>query len=280
VAVWLWAIGGLGPFLDIVSRYVIPLYSRLGRVPLLQALHWDPYGWAALGILGGLAVLSLSRVLAEGRLDIRRGLLLAGLGYGVVHYWVQGKGWEYHLYPLVGFACLLAGSELDRVVVDRHRRSRVVLLGGLLLVAVLLGVKGVEALETGWILDKQRRVESLVSDLKGRVPPGGTVQVLDTTEGGIHALLRLRLRQPTRFLYDFHFFHDAEAPYIRGLRAELLGGLRRAPPEFVVVFERGWPRGGFERLAGFAELAAWMDEGYTLDAERDGYRLYARRRDR
>ena len=39
--------------------------------------------------------------------------------------------------------------------------------------------------------------------------PGATVQVLDTTEGGIHALLRLRAcAQPTRFIYDFHFFHD------------------------------------------------------------------------
>ena len=44
---------------------------------------------------------------------------------------------------------------------------------------------------------KEDRVEGLVRDLDHLVGPGASVQVMDVTEGGIHALLRLHSRQPT-----------------------------------------------------------------------------------
>jgi hypothetical protein len=103
------------------------------------------------------------------------------------------------------------------------------------------------------------------------------VQVLDTTEGGIHALLRLRVRQPSRFLYDFHFYHDVSDPYVRALRAELMEALRRRPPVAVVEFVPGWPEGGYERVASFPELARWLQDGYRVLEEGDGYRLYVER---
>ena len=80
------------------------------------------------------------------------------------------------------------------------------------LLVIVLGAKGVDAREPDWITAKAARVAALTRDLAPLVPAGGTVQVLDTTSGGIHALLRLGLRQPTRFIYDFHFFHDQDAP--------------------------------------------------------------------
>jgi hypothetical protein len=113
--------------------------------------------------------------------------------------------------------------------------------------------------------------------LRPLVAGGGTVQVLDTTEGGIHALFRLRARQPSRFLYDFHFHHDVGHPYVRRLRTELMGALQARPPAAVVVFERGWPAGGYERLAGFPELQRWLLDSYRLAEESDGYRLYVGR---
>jgi hypothetical protein len=282
VALWLWTAGGLAPFLDMLTRYVLPLYSGLGRAPLWQALGGHPYGREILILVGTLAALSLWRAWAGREFDIRRGLLLMGLGYGAVHYGIQGKGWEYHLYPLLGFAAPLATSWVDRRPVEGGRRTRAALsqaalLGGLVLLTVVLGLKGVEAAEPQWIALKERRVQSLVADLAGRVERGGTVQVLDTTDGGIHALFLLRLPQPTRFLYDFHFFHDVEHPYIRALRREFLDGLQRRPPQFLVVFERGWPRGDYERLAAFPALSAWIQGEYVLERERDGYRIYARR---
>ena len=102
------------------------------------------------------------------------------------------------------------------------------------------------------------------------------MQVLDTTDGGVHALLRLSVVEPTRFLYDFHFFHDTGQPVIRGLRAELMAGLDLSPPRFIVLFRRGWPSGGEERIADFPELARRLKDGY-VPILRPAYILYAKR---
>ena len=105
---------------------------------------------------------------------------------------------------------------------------------------------------------------------------GDTVQVLDTTSGGIHALLRLGVREPSRFIYDFHFFHDAEQPAIRALRAELIRDLDARPPRLIVMFEEGWPAGGWERLERFPDLAERLAR-YDLVRPGPGYRIYAQR---
>ena len=45
------------------------------------------------------AVLGLVSLWKTGQFDARGALLLAGTAYGAVHYFLQGKGWEYQLYP-------------------------------------------------------------------------------------------------------------------------------------------------------------------------------------
>ena len=108
---------------------------------------------------------------------------------------------------------------------------------------------------------------------------GDTVQVLDVTDGGIHALLRLHVRQPTRFLYDFHFFHNTADARIAALRAEFSDDLARARPAAVVVFRESWLRRGYERLADLPPVARLLDRDYRLavSAPDDAYRIYARR---
>src|SRR5207247_7070807 len=103
--------------------------------------------------------------------------------------------------------------------------------------------------------------------------------VLDTPVGRLSALFRLGVREPTRFLYDFHFFHDENTPVVRALRAELIRDLNARPPRVVVVFERGWPAGGYERVERFPALAARLRERYEPALTRPGYRLYAKRHD-
>src|SRR5438552_4051282 len=99
------------------------------------------------------------------------------------------------------------------------------LAASLVAALVLLGAKGLEAAPATWWWDRERTVRALEADLRARLAPGDTVQVLDTTEGGLHALFRLGVREPTRFLYDFHFFHDENTPVVRALRAELIRDL-------------------------------------------------------
>lgn len=280
---WLAARGGLGPCLAILTGYVLPLYSQVGRVSVLAATRWHAWGRASFGLLAVLGLLGLRASAWSPR------PVLAALGalYGAAHFGLQGKGWEYQLYPLALFLCALAsaavarrgdGSRTRRAVEPRAGRRAIALTAWALLVLVL-GAKGLEARAPEWIAEKARRVAALTRDLAPLVRPGETVQVLDTTSGGIHALLRLGLRQPTRFIYDFHFFHHQDDPRIRALRAELVAGLTAHPPAAVVVLQESWPELGYDRLAAFPELERTLATAFTLAVTGGGYRIYAKRSD-
>lgn len=271
---WLAAVGGLGAWREAVFEYLLPLYSRLGREASWAIHRWQVWIALALGV-----ALSVARAVRGARFTPRHGLALMGLAYGIVHYVGQGKYWEYHLYPLAAFVTVLLFAGFDPALPGRPVTAAA--LGIVLVVALLLlRLKGVEAAPASWERDKVARVDALERTLAPRLRPGDTVQMLDTSGGGAHALLRLRVRQPTRFVYDFHFFHDVETPIVRGFRAEFIRSLDARPPRFVVLFEEGWPAGGYERITGFPELAARLSSRYdVLETSAAGYRIYAKRHD-
>jgi hypothetical protein len=270
---WLGSTGGLAAFVDIVIRYLIPLYSRLGRNDLFREVAVRDYG---IGVLLGLAAWASlgAAALARARQWRELGVLATGVAYGIAHFGAQGRGWEYHFYPLALFATALGGAGLGAAVAHGRRALAVMLVFILAGMTGALWAKGQRNLAPDWIAEKLGRVDGVSEALRPVVAAGGTVQVLDTTGGGIHALFRLHARQPSRFLYDFHFYHDVDHPYVRRLRAELMDALRARPPAGVVIFEEGWPAGGYERVAAFPELERWLREGLRLAEEGDGYRLY------
>jgi hypothetical protein len=272
---WVGSTGGLPAFGDITFGYLIPLYSRLGRSDLVHEIAARDYGPAVLAGLAGWTVLGVA-ALVRGRRRPTLAVLTVGLAYGVGHFWIQGRGWEYHFYPLALFAAALGGAGLGAATADRRPVLATALVLALVVTAGALWTKGQRNLAPAWIQAKVARVDRLTAALRPIVEAGGTVQVLDTTEGGVHALFRLRARQGSRFIYDFHFHHDVDAPYVRRLRGELMDALRARPPRAVVVLERAWPAAGYERLSGFPELERWLREGYRLTEEGEGYRLYGR----
>ena len=108
VFAWLAWRGGLGPFLDIFTGYVMPLYSRAGRVGAWQAIGWHAFGRPLAGLF--LVLVALALIAPPAREPARKGLAMLGVLYGLVHFAAQGKGWEYQLYPLIVFCCALAPS--------------------------------------------------------------------------------------------------------------------------------------------------------------------------
>jgi hypothetical protein len=267
---WLAVAGALPAWGAIVFDYLIPLYSRLGRTAAWNV--YRPYVWIPIG-LG--ALLSAAGALAGRRFGSRHAVAALGVVYGLVHFLGQGKGWEYHLYPLATFAIVLLVAEMPATLT----RWRVAAPGVCLCAAlafVLLADKALAVSPAGWERDKADGARRLAAEIAPMLAPGDTVQVFDTTAGGVHALLRLGVRQPTRFLYDFPFFHDTDHPTIRALRAELLRDLDARPPALIVLFEQGWPAGGYERFATFPGLAERL-VGYDLVQAGPGYRIHAQR---
>ena len=269
---WLAWRGGFGAFVHEYRDYVLPFYGFLGREPLWQAVSGHAYGRPLMVLLGAL-FLGGSLAAARPGFGIRRPLAALGIAAGLFHFVMQGKGWEYHLYPLALFLCALAAPAFA----TRARLARAAAVVLFATTALVFGAKGVEAVDAPWIDDKARRVAAVARDLAPRVPPGATVQVMDVTAGGVHALLRLGVREPTRFIYDFHFFHDVGDPRIQALRAEFLTGLERGRPAAVVVMRETWPQPGYERLEAFPALRDLLARDYRLAVEGDGYRIYAKR---
>jgi hypothetical protein len=272
VVTWIAASGGLPAWRDLVVHYLVPYYARLGREHSSTLYRWQ--GWIPLV---ASVILALGHAVIARRYSVRHAIATLGVAYGVVHYVGQGKGWTYHLYPLAAFSALLAFSELRAALVQRWIVG-VPLTVALAATLVWLTQTGVEASQASWIREKEATVEALTRDLRS-LQAGDAVQVLDTTDGGIHALLRLRARQPTRFVYDFQFFHDEEAGEIRALRAEFMREITAHPPRFIVLFRRGWPEGGPERIARFPELDRWLGEDYRILHDRPRYIVYEKRRD-
>jgi hypothetical protein len=270
---WLAAAGALPAWIETITAYLVPLYSRI-MTPRWRVHRWQMW----IGILGVMLV-GVAHTALAGRLSVRHVVAVLGVVAGAVHYFGQGKGWEYQLHPLVAFSAILMVAALESVLRHGRALTQLALLGGLVFVAGLLFVKGAENAAPQWIAEKEQRVDAVVRDLEPRLRPGDVVQVMDTTAGGIHALLRLHAAEPTRFIYDFHFFHDVERPIIQRLRAEFVRDLQAHPPRAIVIFEQGWPRGGYERLATFPALSALLDRDYQLDGSGPGYRIYAKRHD-
>jgi len=268
---WLALVGGLRAWVDVIFGYALPVYGHLGRsAPWLghRWLGWIPLGLAASGAL-------LAAFLAR-RADARHLVGAIGVVYAMINYVGQGKGSEYHLYPLATFVCLLAFSSLKPALTAGRAWLNVAFTAVLAASLVLLTTKGLEASDAPWIWDKERRVRVLVDDLSRGLAPGDTVQVLDVADGGLQALLRLHVRQPTRFLYDVFFFHEPERPVVRAIRAEFVAALEARPPRFIVLM-RGWPSGDYDRLRHFPALAELLARRYDVVVTREGHRLYARR---
>jgi hypothetical protein len=206
-------------------------------------------------------------------------ILLAGLLYGLAHLLIQGKGWLYHLYPFCLFLIVLTAVLLLDAIGRDAQRVRVLLFLSLVLLSGLLGLR---AVRMGRADNSLERVQPLAAELTRDLSGYGlaktdTVQTIDNNDGGVNALYRLQIRQPTRFIYDNQFFSYLDQPYIQGLRSEFIQALEHNPPRLIVVFDYSeMPHLGPERLALFPELTALLRNEYRVDKVRDGYTIYVR----
>ena len=277
---WLWSIDGLHAFIDIIFNYLIPFYSKLKYDSLSKLFYHQFFGLPVIAELGLIAFLVLVDFIWQKRIDIRRLLLSAGILYGFIHYAAQGRN-DYQLYPLILFTLLCAVSLYSSNTQNTPTLFRIAVMAVLLHLSIGQTFFSIQSLIVKPRHHPERLAcrDSLVEDLRGRVADSETVQVMDFMSGDILALFLLRCRQPTRFIYDFQFFHDVSHPYIQQLRKEFLDDLKRRSPAFFVVSSVSYPvqkKRGFARLQTFPELQEWLKQNYYLEKETVWYRLYRR----
>ena len=295
--VWLWSQGGLAAFVDVYANYVVPLYRHVGRGSTAAAFSFSFYHLVPLLEFGlrtarevrlASAMVICGTILAamwlacRERFTLRHGLTMVGLAYGVINFVGQGKIWPYHMYPWVVFFCIAISMMLTSGIRTAHPfgarayAALVTAVYALLVVGLTVrAVKGTEGLTTHNDIDAVndlRHVEAIARDLKALVKPGDTVQQMDPHHMAIHSLLKARMREPSRFIYEFHFFHDVEDLRIQALRTEFMSALRSQPPAAMVMTppDHRW-------LVGFPELSSFIEGGYAVAIDRNDYRIYLKR---
>ncbi|MCX6020655.1 MAG: hypothetical protein NTZ05_02790, partial [Chloroflexi bacterium] len=187
-------------------------------------------------------------------------------------------------YPMVLFLCLVSAivfSTATRAFAPNQLWwSRAAWPSGVIFMMLVLVVLSARQMDMPFrqsdVIAKERTVSAMTSDLRSLVPEGSSVQVMETVAGGIHALLRLGIRQPTRFIEDFMFYEPPDDPRIQALRSEFLSELTIGKPAAILVAREGWIRHNFDRLEEFPELNAFIGRHYRLTVGRPEYRIYVR----
>jgi hypothetical protein len=218
--------------------------------------------------------------------DRRKVVLLAGLvGVYALYPALSGQFWSYHWLPLHYFLIQAGALCLAGPVVEgagdlgglRKFAPALFFTFALALVAMMPGMQPWSNYK--WLPpDRSERAEAIGKFLKDRLRPGDTVQALDWTAGGIHGALIAQARPATRFIYDFHFYHDVSTPVIWRLREELVGGLRRSAPRFIVRTggpDRPYVRGR-DTTTEFEALEALLRADYRVAAQGAGFVIYER----
>jgi len=277
IIVWLYSMDSLTPLWAFTTEYLIPLYSHLNTTNYLSL-----FGAVLNGSLPMVpAIIAFLLCLRNGsiHLDARLVILIFCTIYGALHFILQGKGWGYHLEPYCFFVFTLWISLLGLIIRKCTPALQITAMSVFCVMAIVMGGQSLAAglTKSSFIVKKQDLVKQLEQDL-GTLPLSktDTIQILDTAEGGIHALLRLGRHLPTRFIYDFHFYHDIQSPFIQDLRHEFIQSLYDNPPHSMVLFHFHWlPPFDESRINSFPELTELLDTHYPRRQKRDDYTIYS-----
>ncbi len=292
ILIWLGPAGAMNELWALLWHY-LPLYNQInGDLEIISGQQASAYFWAQLIKAGGfqawlLAALAgyllLWRQGGEDRIwAIALSLLTAlYLAYAAI----AGKFWAYHFMPFL-FFCVLGSCLLLRSVATAGWQWKTVLPPIIVVLLVLNTINGIQlyprfvaaqfSSEDSIFPPKAGRVDRIKKHLLPHVKPGDRAQALDTTGGAIHALLDLKIPHASPFIYDYHFYHHVDNPYIQTLQSQFLDAMTSRPPRFIVeITARNKPYvSGETTMQQWPALESLIAQQYTELVRESDFRIY------
>jgi hypothetical protein len=290
IFIYLLVSGALAEFLDIAIHYW-PLYSQLSgdaqvrsvALENLQHLNLEAlfdgirsfrfYGLVPIGIACSLGLLGQSRT---HRIEI--GVLHLLAIFFLIYIWIGNKYWSYHHWPLFLILSFIAGFSFYPLAWDfQHHNQWIISVVGTAIFITIISLP-VTLLWTEYenffkgkkIIVKSGNVEQIVSFLNEKMHPDDRVVPLDVTNGAVHAMYLAQARLGSSFVYNFHFYHHCDSPYIQQLRQKLLRDFESIQPRFVIRFKHTWEPSGPGTCREFSELERVLkDQFAVVYAEQD-----------
>jgi type III secretory pathway component EscS len=286
---WLWWNGGLGAFWEMFSSY-LPLHIQLsGDHRILHGLEKIIYLVESYQHMGGLGALFIAGVLglflAMTEYEDQRIRSVAALLFVLALIYsfypvLSGQFFDYHWMPFACFGSLCAALVLLPPTSDAPLFRRLFPLFVFLFSFFLIFSPDRNFISQLRGLPMKPpvagRVDEIASFLQPRLQPGDTVQPLDWTGGALHAMLLARAVTATPYIYDYHFYHHVDDPFIRMIRARFIARLREQPPKFVIhVLDEPRPLGPGTSTE-FPELQRFLAEKYSIVRTGHGYEILQR----
>ena len=277
--------GSLNSFFDIVFNYW-QLYTGLnGDHQILEGYQKISYNFRSFfsGINSLLLLLALTGILVLRNENTQKKyvfFLFLQLVASAVDPVISGQFFDYHWIPF-NYVALCTASVLVQLPARNLTAGKFILfIAVILLYAPLLKSNIGFTIYYSKNKEKIERERFQVTDeitdfLKNNLKAGDKVQALDWTGGALHAMLKAEAKTATRFIYDFHFYHHINSPYIIRLKKEFIDELEKSKPEFIIriLENRPWP-GGENTSRNFNELDDFIDRNYYVVKEGQGYKIY------
>ncbi len=187
----------------------------------------------------------------------RRARILLGFAiFGLIHYVIQGKGFFYHLYPLIAAVICLGAWTLAR-------SPRNLALAVLAISFVVFAARGMQAVgyaqTPGQQLMPAPATAEMQAALTAHLPPGSRVEMLDISGGAFLAMARSGMRQANPFAY--WFFLD---PGRQIWRDQFMAQIKSQPPAAFLVTNSMLPAQNFDAVDKWPALSAELACCYVL----------------
>jgi hypothetical protein len=273
------------PFLFIV-RIVSPTYVGTGRLSLAQLTAVIlPRNLRLLPFL--VVATMIASWKSRARWTWEKSALLMGVGFGLLSFFVQGKGFLHHRYTFLVLLLLLVGFELLDAL-KHHGASRWLAFVTFAFVMVVVLPKDVRA-----TVAADRHVDPLQMDLQrlgGSAMLQDKVQCFDMVYGCFSALYHLNLVENTGFTGDLLFFTERDGVASKYYKQKFWK-LAQSDPATILVVSNEWfgKSNSFNKLNTWPQFAEYLQQNYTLVVERrfapnaeeqdpNKFRLYIRNR--
>lgn len=294
---WLFAHDALLPFLNIFFQY-LPLHSSLtgyhsaiaGSARIIYLVN-GTLNLGGYGLLFLVSLFAFYRILSMGNLQKSKFISLIVLFISLLLYaiypTIAGKFWDYHYMPFAYFCSITAGLSFYNWPNFQHKSLQhnigvlivpfifcaSIFISGMPFVSLVTLKRDIQ-FDHAAISPKDGRVDEIAHWLSSRLKPEDKVQPLDWTGGSIHAMLLSKAPLATRFMYDYHFYHNVSNPYIKGLRTTFMRELTSAAPKYIIQVETNKPWvTGIDTNRLFPELTLFLNTYYKVAFTGNGYKI-------
>jgi len=266
-----------------IMRKVLPAYGSLQRFGVGHLISLMlPLGFVWLIVL--ILAAAISRWVRHGRWTWEQWAVAMGIAFGLLSYFVQGKGFEHHRYTYLALMFLLLGIELMSALKQRGASRVLGIAAVLFLLLWIVPYYGREIHRRGsGQAVIPNAMEADLQALGGARELQQKVQCFDLVYGCLNALYHLQIVENTGFTGDLLFFNKKEDGAVKYYR-DLYWSLENKNPATVIVLSNEvlLQPNSFDKIYGYPRWANYLAQNFTQINQRtfppngDAYRIYVR----